>query len=56
MLFVTHDLAEAAFLADEVVLMREGRIVQRGTARDLVERPAEPFVTEFVRAQRVFPR
>jgi osmoprotectant transport system ATP-binding protein len=55
-LFVTHDLAEAAFLADEVVLMREGRIVQRGTAQDLVERPAEPFVTEFVRAQRVFAR
>jgi len=57
-LFVTHDLAEAAFLADEVVLMREGRVVQRGTAMDLVERPAEPFVTEFVRAQRtgVFAR
>ena len=52
-LFVTHDLAEAAFLADEVVLLRAGRIVQRGTARDLAERPAEPFVTEFVRAQRV---
>jgi osmoprotectant transport system ATP-binding protein len=55
-LFVTHDLAEAAFLADEIVLLREGRIVQRGTAQDLVERPAEPFVTEFVRAQRVFAR
>ena len=55
-LFVTHDLAEAAFVADEVVLLREGRIVQRGTARDLAERPAEPFVTEFVRAQRVFGR
>jgi osmoprotectant transport system ATP-binding protein len=55
-LFVTHDLAEAAFVAEEVVLLREGQIVQRGTARDLVERPAEPFVTEFVRAQRVFAR
>jgi osmoprotectant transport system ATP-binding protein len=52
-LFVTHDLAEAAFVADEIVLMRAGRIVQRGTARELIERPAEPFVTEFVRAQRV---
>ena len=38
--------------ATMVVLMREGQIVQRGTAKDLVERPAEPFVTEFVRAQR----
>ncbi len=51
-LFVTHDLAEAAYVAREVVLLREGRIVQRGTAKDLVERPADPFVTEFVRAQR----
>ena len=52
-LFVTHDLAEAAFVADEIVLLRQGRIVLRGTARDLLERPTEPFVTEFVRAQRV---
>jgi osmoprotectant transport system ATP-binding protein len=51
-LFVTHDLAEAAFIADEVVLLRAGRIVQRGTARALIDHPAEPFVTEFVRAQR----
>ncbi len=51
-LFVTHDLAEAAFVADEVVLLRAGRVVQRGTVKDLVDRPAEPFVTEFVRAQR----
>jgi osmoprotectant transport system ATP-binding protein len=49
---VTHDFAEAAFLSEEIVLLRAGRIVQRGTARDLVERPADPFVTEFVSAQR----
>jgi osmoprotectant transport system ATP-binding protein len=51
-LFVTHDLAEAAYVANEIVLMREGHVVQRGTAEDLRERPAEPFVSEFVRAQR----
>ncbi len=49
---VTHDLAEAAYLADEVALMRDGRVVQRGTPADLIERPAEPFVAEFIRAQR----
>lgn len=49
---VTHDMGEAAYLADEIVLMRAGRIVQRGVLADLLERPAEPYVTEFVRAQR----
>ena len=49
---VTHDLAEAAFLADTVVLMRAGTIVQKGRVADLVRTPAEPFVTRFVAAQR----
>ncbi|MCS7312690.1 MAG: ATP-binding cassette domain-containing protein [Acidobacteria bacterium] len=51
-LLVTHDMAEAAFLADEVVLMDAGRVVQRGTVADLIERPATPFVTQFITAQR----
>jgi osmoprotectant transport system ATP-binding protein len=49
---VTHDLAEATFFADEVVLLRDGRIVQRGRPTDLARAPAEPFVTQFIRAQR----
>ena len=49
---VTHDLAEAGFLGDGVVLLRDGAIVQQGTLRELVETPADPFVTRFVRAQR----
>lgn len=49
---VTHDLDEAALFAGRVVLMRAGRVVQAGSPADLVERPAEPFVTEFVAAQR----
>jgi osmoprotectant transport system ATP-binding protein len=52
-LLVTHDMAEAGYLGDEIALLRDGRVVQRGTARDLLERPADPFVTEFIRAQRV---
>jgi len=51
---VTHDLAEAAFFGHTLVLLQEGRIVQRGTLEDLLLRPAEPFVTRFVRAQRRF--
>jgi osmoprotectant transport system ATP-binding protein len=49
---VTHDMAEAAYLADEIVLMNEGRIVQRGTAAQLRDQPANEFVSEFIRAQR----
>jgi osmoprotectant transport system ATP-binding protein len=49
---VTHDMSEAAYLGDEIVLMRDGRIIQRGAARDLLERPVDPFVIEFIRAQR----
>ena len=49
---VTHDLAEAAYLADEIVLMHEGRVVQRGPATELRDRPANDFVREFIHAQR----
>jgi ABC-type proline/glycine betaine transport system ATPase subunit len=51
-LFVTHSLDEAAYVGDEVALMREGRVVQRGALADLASRPADPYVREFVEAQR----
>jgi osmoprotectant transport system ATP-binding protein len=51
-LLVTHDMAEAAFLGESIALMRDGRIVQLGSPQDLLDRPADPFVTEFIRAQR----
>ena len=49
---VSHDLGEAGFLGDLIVLLRGGRIVQRGSLADLVRAPAEPFVTQFINAQR----
>ena len=51
-LLVTHDMAEAAFFSRTIVLMREGKIVQRGSYQDLIDSPAEEFVSDFVRAQR----
>ena len=51
-ILVTHDMGEAGYLADRIVLMNEGRIVQAGTLADLRERPAAPYVAEFLRAQR----
>jgi len=52
---VTHDLGEAAYLGDSVVLLRDGAVVQMGTVEDLVRRPADEFVQRFVRAQRALP-
>ncbi len=51
-LFVTHDMGEAGYLGDAIVLIKEGSIVQVGSLEDLRERPVEPFVTEFMSAQR----
>jgi osmoprotectant transport system ATP-binding protein len=49
---VTHDIGEAGFFGDEIVLLKSGRIVQKGTLIDLVQTPAEPFVSRFINAQR----
>ncbi len=49
---MTHDIAEAGYLADDLILMRDGRIVQRGSLKELVEAPADAFVGAFVAAQR----
>lgn len=51
-LIVTHDLGEAAYLADTIVLMRDGLVIQEGTIEELVKSPADPFVTRFINAQR----
>jgi osmoprotectant transport system ATP-binding protein len=49
---VTHDLAEAAFFGHQLVLMRAGAVVQEGPLSELLERPADPFVTQFIAAHR----
>ena len=49
---VTHDLSEAAFLAEEIAVLHDGRIAQKGPWRALVRHPKDPFVADFVRIQR----
>ena len=49
---VTHEMGEAGHFADEIVLLRAGRIVQQGGFRDLLSAPANEFVSRFVSAQR----
>jgi osmoprotectant transport system ATP-binding protein len=51
-IFVTHDMGEAAYLADNIVLLREGRVVQQGTLSEFQRNPADSFVTDFLSAQR----
>jgi osmoprotectant transport system ATP-binding protein len=50
---VTHDIREAARLGQAITLLTAGRVVQHGTFADLAERPASPFVTQFLTAQTV---
>lgn len=52
-LLVTHDMHEAAYFGHAIALLREGRLVQVGPPKDLLERPSSPFVERFIRAQRI---
>jgi sn-glycerol 3-phosphate transport system ATP-binding protein len=48
MIYVTHDQTEAMTMADQIILMRDGRIEQRGTAHELYARPRTSFVARFI--------
>lgn len=45
--FVTHDMNEAIKLADRICIMKEGKIVQIGTPREIINKPANNFVSQF---------
>ena len=49
MVFITHDLSEAMKLGDRIAIMRDGAVVQMGTAMDLVLHPADAYVEDFLR-------
>jgi osmoprotectant transport system ATP-binding protein len=51
-LIVTHDMGEAAYLGERISVMREGRILQTATPRELLHHPADEYVTRFISAQR----
>ncbi|HYC36229.1 MAG TPA: ABC transporter ATP-binding protein [Usitatibacter sp.] len=50
MVYVTHDQTEAMTMADQVVLLRDGRIEQAGTPEELYSRPATAFTASFIGA------
>lgn len=51
-ILVTHDLHEAGYFGDLILLLRDGQIEQSGSFSDLLHQPASPFVEEFINAQR----
>jgi ABC-type Fe3+/spermidine/putrescine transport system ATPase subunit len=53
--YVTHDQEEALSLSDRIAVMREGRVLQTATPRDLYERPATRFVADFVGTNNFLP-
>jgi glycine betaine/proline transport system ATP-binding protein len=46
--FITHDLDEAVRIGDRIAIMRDGKMVQMGTAEDIVMNPADDYVSDFV--------
>jgi osmoprotectant transport system ATP-binding protein len=54
-LLVTHDLGEAAYLAEQITLLHDGKVVQSGSFGELLHHPADAFVTSFINAQRGVP-
>ncbi|GIP35696.1 ABC transporter ATP-binding protein [Paenibacillus sp. J2TS4] len=52
-IFVTHDMDEAIKIADNIVLMKDGEIVQQGSPEQILRRPANDFVKSFVGKKRL---
>ena len=45
--FVTHDMSEALRVADRICIMQDGKIVQIGKGKEIIENPANKFVSQF---------
>ena len=54
--FVTHDIDEALRMGDRIAILRDGRLVQHGTPAEILARPADAFVEEFVGTDRALKR
>lgn len=53
-IYVTHDKLEALALSDRIVVMNKGKSVQIGTPEEIYERPADPFVADFIGTSSCF--
>ncbi len=49
MVFITHDLDEALRLGDRIAILRDGAVIQQGTGQEIVLRPADAYISDFVK-------
>jgi len=49
-MYVTHNMADAFAMADRIAIMRDGQLVQVGTAKELIENSADEFVRDYLRS------
>jgi osmoprotectant transport system ATP-binding protein len=54
-IMVTHDMGEAGYFGDRVLMLGDGSIIQDGTLNDLLHNPANEYVSRFLNAQRLHP-
>jgi ABC-type dipeptide/oligopeptide/nickel transport system ATPase component len=54
-IFVTHDLGAAAYLCDEIAVMRGGRILEQGTTQDIIANPSHPYTIELLACSARLP-
>lgn len=54
-IFVTHDQEEALSISDSIAIMRDGKVVQQGTPKDLYHYPNSPFVAQFIGTTNLLP-
>ena len=47
--FITHDLDEALRLGDRIAILRDGEVIQQGTGQEIVLKPADDYITKFVK-------
>ncbi|WP_182200907.1 ABC transporter ATP-binding protein [Paraliobacillus salinarum] len=52
-IFVTHDMDEAIKIADQIILMKDGEVVQQGSPNDILLNPVNDFVKEFIGSERL---
>ena len=49
-LFITHDLASARYLADRIIVLKNGSIVEENTSEELIQNPREEYTKQLVKA------